>query len=392
MKIVDIQVISFRVPVRGKRTRWGYVERPQQGEPIPPSEGIQRITRIVTDSGAEGFAVGGAHSYFYAATPTDVERFVKPLLVGENPLDRERLWQWMTMNRSGFTEALVGNIDCALWDLLGRIADVPVAKLLGGYREKVKAYASSAPNLGGPEVYARQALECRKRGYKAYKVHAYIYWDPHRTAPAPGMPAFPREDIEVCEAVRDAVGNDMVLMMDPWGIYSYEQSLWVGRELERLGYYWLEHPMDERRIEPYRRLCQELDIAVCGPELATGSHYSRAEWVLQKACDIGRIDVNFGGITACKKAVDMYESLGVPCEIHVGGFGNAQILGATSEETCEFYERGLHWVDEDYDVIPPYLKTACDPMDAEGYVHLPQGPGLGMEFDWDYIDEHRVDG
>ncbi|MBM3959700.1 MAG: enolase [SAR202 cluster bacterium] len=385
MKIVDVQVIAFSVPTRGVRTKWGYVtDIDRQGT------GVQRITRIVTDSGAEGYSAGGAHSYFYGATAAEVEQIVKPLLVGENPLDRERLWQWMTMNRSGFSEALVGNIDCALWDLLGRMAGVPVAKLLGGYRERVKAYASSGPNLGPAEVYVQQALECKARGYRAYKIHAYIYWDPLRNEPAPGMPAFPREDIKVCEAVREAVGGDMVLMLDPWGVYSYEQSLWVGRELERLGFYWLEHPMDERRIEPYRRLCSELDIAVCGPELATGSHYSRAEWALQKASDIGRIDVNFGGITACKKAVDMYESLGIPCEIHVGGFGNAQILGATSEETCEFFERGLHWTGEDYDVTPPYLKSPCDPMDSEGYVHLPQGPGLGMDFDWDYINAHRV--
>ncbi|MBI4220874.1 MAG: enolase [Chloroflexi bacterium] len=385
MKIVDVQVISFRIPTRGQRTRWGYA-----GNRETVSHGVQRITKITADNGAAGYSVGGAHSYFYGANSAEVERLVKPLLVGENPLDREKLWQWMMWNRSGFSEALTGNIDCALWDLLGRMAGVPVAKLLGGYREKVKAYASSGPNLGGPDVYAKQALECKQRGYKAYKVHAYIYFDPHKKEPSPGMPAFPREDIEVCAAVRAAVGDDMVLMLDPWGIYSYEESLMVGREIEELGYYWLEHPMDERRIEPYRRLCRELDIAICGPELATGSHYSRAEWVVQGASDIGRIDVNFGGITACKKAVDMYESLGVPCEMHVGGFGNAAILGATTEETCEYFERGLHWVDEDYDVTPPYLKAPCDPMDDDGYVHLPQAPGLGFEFNWDYINDNLV--
>ena len=82
MKIVDVEVISFTVPVRGRRTRWGYGEREGTGE------GIQRITKITADDGAEGFSVGGAHSYFYGATPGDVEGLVKPLLVGENPLDR----------------------------------------------------------------------------------------------------------------------------------------------------------------------------------------------------------------------------------------------------------------------------------------------------------------
>ena len=255
----------------------------------------------------------------------------------------------------------------------------------------MKAYASTGPNLGAPDVYAQLARDCRSRGYTAFKVHAYIHWDPVKCVPAPGKPATPAADVEVCEAVRDAVGDDMVLMHDPWGVYTYNEAVYVGRELERLGYYFFEHPMDERRVEPYRRLSAELDIPICAPELADGLHYSRAEWVRQQAGDIGRIDINFGGITACRKAVAMYESFGVPCEMHVGGFGNAAILGSTTEETCEFFERGLHYPDEDYDVTPPYLNSPCDPMDDRGYVQLPQGPGLGYDFNWDYINDNLLD-
>ena len=64
---------------------------------------------------------------------------------------------------------------------------------------------------------------------------------------------------------------------------------------------------------------------------------------------------------------------------------------ATRIETCEFYERGLLRPGEDYDVTPPYLMAPCDPMDDEGYVHLPQGPGLGMELNWDYINDNLVE-
>jgi len=384
LKIVDVQVISFSVPVVGSRTKWGYGD-----DRTGPSKGVQRVTKIIADDGAEGYAIGGAHGYFYGATKSEVENVVKPLLLGEDPLDRERLWHWMMGNKA-FSEALIGNVDCALWDLLGRMAGVSVAKLLGGAREKVKAYASTVPNMGPPDAYAQHAVECQRRGYKAYKVHAFIYWNPRTGEPAPGKPAFPKADVEVCRAVRDAVGGDMVLMLDPWSVYTYEEALWVGRELEELGYYWLEHPMDERRIEPYRKLCQELAINICSPELTAGSYYSRAEWALQGASDIGRIDVNFGGITACKKAVDFYEAIGMPCEIHVGGFGNAQILGATTDETCEYFERGLLKHGVEYDQTPPYLIAPCDPMDDEGYVHLPQGPGLGFELNWDYINDNKI--
>jgi L-alanine-DL-glutamate epimerase-like enolase superfamily enzyme len=387
MKITDIELIRFHLPTRSHGTKWGY------GADGEVTDGVQAITRISTDDGHEGFTTGGVHSYFYGPSPAEIENLVKPLLLGQDPLDRTLLWQWMKGHRR-FSEALTGNIDSALWDLAGRAARQSVSQLLGRARSKVRAYASTAPNLGPPEVYAQLALDCRDRGYTAFKVHAYIYADPVTLAAAPGKPAFPKADIAVCEAVADAVGDSMTLMLDPWGIYTFQEALYVGKEIERLGYYFYEHPMDEIAIEPYRRLSAELDIPVCGPELVPGMHYSRAEWFAQKATDIGRIDINFGGITACRRAVDMYESFGMPCEMHVGGFGNAAILGATTAETCEFFERGLLYpLDHplgDYDRTPPYLNKPCDPMDADGNVVLPTDPGLGYDFNWDYIDANRI--
>ena len=103
--------------------------------------------------------------------------------------------------------------------------------------------------------------------------------------------------MQICRAVREAVGDEMVLMLDPFGVYTLEESIWVGHELEKLGYYWLEHPMIETRVEAYRRLCSELDIAICSPEHAPGGIFTRAEWVLQGASDMSRIDISYGGIT-----------------------------------------------------------------------------------------------
>ena len=323
MKITDVKVISFKATTRFSPTRWGY------GVWGEEHDEVQRILKIETDEGAEGYFTGG-NTYFVPPAPEVIERIVKPMLIGENPLDREKLWQWM-MGHRGLSEAVIGVVDCALWDLAGRMTGVSVASLLGGYRDRVKAYASTAPNLGSPEVYAEHAIECKKRGYTAYKVHANIYWDPEKEEPAPGKPAFPEADLEICRAVREAVGDDMVLMLDPWGIYTLEESLYVGREIEKLDYYWFEHPMDERKTEPYRKLTEALDIAVLGPEMEPGSLYTRAEWALQHASDMGRIDTNFGGITGVRKALGFYESIGMQCELHLGGFGNLARFGSTSE-------------------------------------------------------------
>ena len=77
--------------------------------------------------------------------------------------------------------------------------------------------------------------------------------------------------------------------------------------------------------------------------------------------------------------------------MHGGGWASSQILGSTNESTCEYYERGLLPLDPDFINEPePYLKSICDPMDDEGNVILPQGPGLGMEFNWDYINDNLL--
>jgi L-alanine-DL-glutamate epimerase-like enolase superfamily enzyme len=245
--------------------------------------------------------------------------------------------------------------------------------------------------MGAPEEYARHALACQQAGYMHYKIHPYYFWDPVTQKPVPGRPSHVEQDIEACRAVRAAVGEDMVLSFDPWGTYrTYEEALRVGRELQKLGFYWYEHPMHEYRVAAYEKLCRELQIPILSPEIAAGSFYTRADWIRRGASDMSRIDVLRGGITGVKKMVAVAEAYGVKCEIHMSGFANLQILGATSEDTCEYYERGLLAPGVDYDTPPPYLQEICDPLDGEGYVSVPQGPGMGYQINWDYIEEHRI--
>jgi L-alanine-DL-glutamate epimerase-like enolase superfamily enzyme len=154
--------------------------------------------------------------------------------------------------------------------------------------------------------------------------------------------------------------------------------------------YWYEHPMPEYRVDAYVRLADELTIPICSPETAEGGIYTRAEWIRRSASDISRIDVLRGGITGAMKMAATCEAFGLHCELHMSGFGNLQVLGATSEDVCEYYERGLLGPGVHYNAAPPYLKSPCDPMDGEGYVRVPQTPGLGYEIQWDYIDDRRL--
>ncbi len=383
MKIVDLQVTRFRV----RRQSFTNTHL------IPEVEAIQSLTRIITDEGAEGYYLGGSgHGDMDGLSTAQVaalEGSFKALLVGQDPFDRERFWHWFSV--SNRDENLVSVVDMALWDLQARTFGVPLYKLLGGCRDRVKAYASTYPNMGTPDDYANHALACKRQGYRHYKIHPYYFWDPVTKLPDPGRPSHIEQDIEVIQAVRAAVGNDMVLSYDPWGTYrTYEEAYRVGRELERLNYYWYEHPMLEYRVAAYEKLAHELDIPILSPEIAAGGFYTRADWIRRGAADMTRMDVLRGGITGVKKLCAVAEAYGVKCEIHMSGFGNLQVLGSTSEDVCEYYERGLLAPGIDYETPPPYLETICDPMDEQGYVHLPQAPGMGYTIKWDYIKENKL--
>jgi len=383
MKIVDVQVILFRVPRQPFRN----------GELLPETTVVQTLTKIVTDEGAEGYYFGGQGHGDQDGMSADqrgaLEGRIRSLVVGQDPFDRERFWHWMWV--ANVPENLLSVLDMALWDLQARAFGVPVHKLLGGCRDRVKAYASTFPNMGTPEEYAEHAAACKAVGYRHYKIHPYYFWNPAKKQPDPGRPSHVDQDIEACRAVRARVGEDMVLSFDPWGTYrTYEEAYRMGRELEKLGFYWYEHPMPEYRVAAYEKLCRELEIPILSPEIAAGSLYTRADWILRGASDMSRIDVLRGGITGVKKMVSVCEAFGVKCEIHMSGFANLQILGATSEDTCEYYERGLLAPGVDYETPPPYLEEICDPLDSEGYVPVPQEPGMGYRIRWDYIEENRV--
>lgn len=384
MKITDVKVTPFRI----------YADRYSNGEPLPKVEVIQTLTTIETDEGVMGRYLGGQghgdQDGLQIAGREYIRTRIKDLLVGNDPFDRERLWQWMWAAKT--PENIMGVVDMALWDLAGNHAGLPVYKVLGGCRNKVKAYASTYPNMGSVENYAEHALACKDQGYKAYKIHPYYYWDPRTQEPVPGRPSHIEQDIEVIHAVRDSVGEDMVLMYDPWGTYhTFEEALLVGRELEKRNYYWYEHPMPEQRVEAYVRLSRELSISICSPEILEGHVYTRADWLRREASDISRIDVLRGGITAAKKTAIVCEAYAVKCEIHMSGIGNLHVLGSTPEDTCEYYERGLLAPGVDYETVLPYLAESLDQLDDNGYVALPQKPGLGYELVWDYIDEYVVE-
>ena len=381
MVIRDLTVFSFQV------------QEPafQNAQLQADSVVTQTITRIAADNGVAGYFLGGqGHGDRHGLTQDDVGMLhgrIRNILLDVDPFDREAIWHWLWV--ANIPEHILSVVDCTLWDLQARYFEVPVHKLLGGARSKVKAYGSTYPNLGAPDVYAAHAKECQAQGYTHYKIHPYYFWDPATGRSDPGRPSHTDWDIEACRQVRDAVGPNMILSFDPWGTYrTYEESLKVGRVLEELDFYWFEHPMNEYRVAAYEKLTRELSIPVLSPEIAAGSIYTRADWIRRGASDMSRIDVLRGGVTGVKKMISVCEAFGVRCEVHMSGHANLTMLGASSEDTCEYYERGLLAPGLDYETPPPYLNSICDPLDSEGFVTVPTLPGLGYDLNWDYLRDH----
>ena len=377
MKIVDVKVQSFKYISKTSRDSDGH------SHPGPEHEAVQTILTVVSDQGSEGYSFG--------IDPGITRRVLRPIIIGEAPFNREKIWNELKESKRINRDLLdqdIGVVDMALWDLAGNHLGRPVYKLLGGFRDKVQAYASTmcgdeeTDGLSTPEEYGKFAETCVKRGYKAIKLHTWM--PPISWAPDPKM------DIKACAAVREAVGDQIKLMLDPFHFYSREDALYIGRELEKLNFYWLEEPMDEHSISSYVWLTDQLNINILGPETAEGSLYTRAEWIGRNACDVLRGGVgDLGGITPLMKVAHLAEAFGMAMEVHGGGAGNLQALGAMPIPG-ELYERGLLHPMLDYDEPEPWLNANIDPMDSEGYVHLPDRPGIGHDINFDYIQENSI--
>lgn len=378
MKIVDVRVDTFRY--RSKTVR------DSEGHSHPGEEhwATNNMLTVATDQGAEGH-------FFGPATQELIEALVKPALVGEDPFFREMLWQRLLriqkLNRP-LHETVVAQVDCALWDLAGRHLGIPVYKMMGAARTKVEAYASIMPGdeipggLSTPEEYGRFSEQLVAQGYNAIKLHTWM-------SPIPWAPDV-KKDVAACAAVREAVGPDVTLMLDPHHFYDRHDALDLAREIEKLGFLWIEEPMNEHSMSSYVWLNSKLDMAVLGPESVEGSLLTRAEWVRSGASDMLRGGVGeVNGITPIMKLVHLAEAFGMRMEVHDGNAANMHVLCAMGING-RYYERGMVHPMLDHETPPPWHKTLYDPMDSDGFVHVPERPGLGEDIDFDFVREHTI--
>lgn len=339
------------------------------------------LIRIFTDEGVEGVTMLEESIYaeelvmkFRTARRwlRSVEDFIP--LVGADPFDRERIeksfWDQYFFQRSAPT--VLCALDECLWDIAGKVLGMPIYKLIGAYRERIPAFASTQ-SYDRVEDYVRVAERCLEEGFKAIKIHPPRYW---------------RKDIEVCRAVRETVGDDIVLMLDPFHAYARDEALKVGREIEKLDFYWYEDPLPTTDIEGLAYLCRKLDIQVLTGE-DIHDLYGYAELITRGAADSLRcVDVNVGGITSMLKVAHLAEIFGMNCELHSWGHPwqqAAHLHVMLAIKNCRFFEMPFP-----VGIFDQGTKDVIR-IDRDGYVHAPRKPGLGLDVDWDDIERRTID-
>ncbi|MCE7989980.1 MAG: mandelate racemase [Caldilinea sp. CFX5] len=322
------------------------------------------IITIRTDSGLVGHSMAWG-SKGGRRLAEEIAAVIVPELIGEDPINREYLFHKINQaDRWGGHLPITahGPIDIALWDITAKQAGLPLYKLIGGYRDKILAYATG-PRYPTAEEYVEEAKRARSQGFRAYKLHP---------------PGDAELDIECCRKVREAMGPSYMLMSDPVGAYNYEDALRVGRALEKLDFLWYEEPLHDYDIHNYVRLAQALDIPIAGVEWAAGRYHLAAEYIVRGAVDIVRSDVSWkGGITGYLKTAHLCEAFGLNCEIHLAIhalLNVANVHAACAIRNCRFVE--LTTPINNFGIAPGLT------LDADGYIHAPTAPGLGVDLDW----------
>ncbi len=330
------------------------------------------LLSLATDEGITGHAFLGSSRQAADIDAPGLIRYLKPVLMGQDPLERERLYQALWKRARTTTVRAVGAIDVALWDIAGKAAGMPIHKLLGSYRDRAPAYASSQI-LPAAAAYVEQALYYKTRNWPAYKIHPPQAW---------------REDITVCEAVRKAVGDDYTLMLDPGWCYNYAEALRVGFAIDDLNYHWYEDPLPDQDIYNYVKLKQKLKTPIMATEYPQAGFDAYAQWITERATDFLRGDVaTKGGITTMIKTAHLAEAFHLNYEIHHGGnslnnVANLHVIMAI--QNSQFFEVFLP------DAAHKYGLLQDIEVDQDGYVHAPTGPGLGAAIDFELIKRKTV--
>ena len=247
------------------------------------------------------------------------------------------------------------------------------------------AYASTyhgdrEGGLDSIEAFGDFALQCREMGYRAFKIHGWHDGDA-------------REEAALVLHVRKVVGDEMTLMLDPaCELRSFADALYVGRAYDEAGYFWLEDPYRDSGVSlGHRRLRERLKTPLLQTEHVRGVE-PKADFLIAGGTDFLRSDPEYDlGLTGAMKIHHVAEGLGVDVEVHACGPAHRHLMAMS--RNSNFYEVALVGPDCPNAVAPVYrcgYSDQLDCIDADGTVSVPDGVGLGVDYDWDFIERNRT--
>lgn len=356
------------------------------------------LVEIRTDEGLTGWGECFGPGNVAIANKVIVEKVIQPMILGMDPVDREVIWHKVynllrDHGQKGMPIQALSGVDIALWDLTGKIADMPLHKLVGGkHRDEIEVYGYGMMLTREDPAchmarFKDEAAAIREAGFAAAKMKI-------------GLGA--RTDVKLAEAVRRGVGDDYRFMADANHCYTCDDASYVGQALDELDAFWFEEPVAPEDRDGYRMLRSKLKTRISGGE----AEFTRWGWrdLLDGQCvDIAQPEVcALGGISEYLKVLAMAHSRFVPVINHVWGSAiavatNMQLLAAMPplpgglhprEPMLEFDTTDNRFRDE----------MLIEPLDIQGQVRsnngkarIPDGPGIGVEPDRDFIARYTID-
>ena len=356
------------------------------------------LVEVQTDDGITGWGECFGPGNIALANKFIVEKVIQPLILGEDPLNKEHIWQKVynllrDSGQKGMPIQALSGIDIALWDILGKKTRTPLYQLLGGKcNAKIPVYGygmmlqkKSVDELIG--LFQEESKQIKSNNFKAMKMKVGLG---------------PQDDLKLVQAVRNCIGNDFKLMVDANHAYNLKDALYVGKGLDELDVYWFEEPVAPEDYYGYKELKQKLSTSIAGGE-AEFTKYGWNKLINDNCIDIAQPEVcGLGGITEYLKVTALAQANFVPVVNHVWGSAvsiavNLHLLTAQpdmpgglfpSKSMLEFdtTEKNIFITDlpkEEFSILDQVKKN-------NGFASVTNNIGIGINPDENFIKEFEV--
>ncbi|WP_170363742.1 mandelate racemase/muconate lactonizing enzyme family protein [Ruegeria arenilitoris] len=357
------------------------------------------LVEVQTDEGVTGWGECFGPGNVARANKSIVEQVIQPMVLGLDPLDKDVIWHKVynllrDHGQGGMPIQALSGVDIALWDIVGKVAGLPLHKLIGGaHRTSVPCYGYGMMLRDEPiaDLAARfedEAVTIKDIGFVATKMKTGFG---------------PKPDVQLCEAVRRGVGEDFPFMVDANHAYTTSDAFYVGRALEELDAYWFEEPVAPEDLDGYRELRAGLKVNISGGE-AVFNRWAWRSLLENRSVDIAQPEVcALGGISEYLRVLALCHAHFTPVVNHVWGSAVAVATNLHLLAAMPAMPGGLHpWepmlefdtTDNKFrdDLLTVPLEIQKQVKANNGRVTIPTGPGLGVEPDLEFIDHYRIDG